>query len=78
MLPYDRMSWTETDRPETSFVKSSAERLYISKGQENLSRRKKTDNSPYQARGGARHRLYRADSRSPVRGQGHRSAGQAA
>ena len=43
MLPYDRMSWTETDRPETSFVKSSAERLYISKGQENLSRRKKTD-----------------------------------
>lgn len=43
MLPYDRMSWTETDRPETSFVKSYAERSYITKGQENLSRKKKTD-----------------------------------
>ena len=43
MLPYDRISWTETDRPETSFVKSYAERSYITKGQENLSRKKRTD-----------------------------------
>ena len=40
MLPYDRISWTETDRPETSFVKSYAERSYITKGQENLSRKR--------------------------------------
>lgn len=43
MLPYDRMSWTVTDRPETSFVKLYTERSYIIKEREKLSKRRKAD-----------------------------------